>query len=129
MKLLHHMFTEEYLQAWLRAFLFTQMVEVPVWRWSAQLRYRDAFALSCVTHPFVWFAFPLLALLGVPYLASSALSEVFAWSVEAVLALRWANKITRLSGSPRKRALFASFVANGASLGLGELCRALWAWP
>jgi hypothetical protein len=119
------MLTQDYLQAWLRAFIFTQVIEIPVWRWTTKVPYQKAFALSAVTHPFVWFAFPLLWSIGVPYWAYGALSEVFAWGVEAILVRRWCAP----ERGRWKHVTLASLAANGASLGLGELCRYFWQWP
>jgi hypothetical protein len=70
------MLERAYLLAWLRAFLFTQLVEMPVYLVLLPVSRARAFAASAVTHPFVWFVFPLLAYVGLPYDAWSWLSEL-----------------------------------------------------
>ena len=120
---------------WLWAFLFTQAVEVPLYtlalRPPAWLRARIgtpaaapplltalalAFAASLITHPFVWFAFPLLP---APYEVQVVCAEAFAVLVEA----GW------LRAFGLRHALVWSLLANGASLGLGLLSRALFGVP
>jgi hypothetical protein len=134
-----YLLERDYLAAWLRAFAFTQGVEVPIWLLftrlltthlvnevecsSRGLRVHEALALSAITHPFVWFFFPALAIpLRWSYGTTSIVSEVFAFAVEMALTQHW----TRCSW---RTAATASLLANGASLGLGELSRFLWNWP
>jgi hypothetical protein len=114
------MFERVYLLAWLRAFFFTQLVEMPVYLLLLPVTRVRAFAASAVTHPFVWFVFPLLARCSVPYTTWSWLSELFAWLVEAAIML----KVARYP-----RALVVSFAANLASVVLGELCRHFFGYP
>ena len=94
--------------AWLRAFAFTQIIEVPIYRRALDGRTAVAFGASLITHPIVWLAsIPLSPKLGLwPYIA---LAELFAWLVEA--------GYMHLFGL--KRALMWSAIANGASFGLG----------
>jgi hypothetical protein len=110
-----------YTWMWLRAFIFTQVVEIPIYlevlpgkRWKAGL---IAFGASAITHPFVWFVFPRL----IPgYWASVTVSEIFAVVVEAAYLTVWLKP---------GRATAASLVANGASFGLGLLSRHLFGAP
>jgi hypothetical protein len=110
------------LLAWAKAFAFTQLVEAPIYRRFVPTGWGQALGASAITHPIVWFVFPEMGeALGAPYVVTGAGSEVFACVIEAVY-LAW---ITRLRISPRRAAL-VSLVANGASLSLGLLVRALW---
>lgn len=103
--------------AWLGAFAFTQLVEVPVYR-RAGCSWRGAFAASAITHPVVWFViFPLLR---ARYAEKVVVAEAFAVLVEA-LWLRVALK--------NPRPLAWSLAANGLSFGLGMLSRYLFGWP
>lgn len=124
--------------AWLLAFLFTQAVEVPLYlallRPPPRLRallpgellparplgraraLAVAFGASALTHPLVWFAFPLVP---APYELQVVLAEAFAVLAEAWWLSRW--------GAPWPLAW--SLLANGASLGLGLASRALWGAP
>jgi hypothetical protein len=126
------MFTAAYLFAWLRAFAFTQFIEVSIYTRLVPTTRLRAFAASALTHPWVWFVFPLLGRsewvtpwfsLPMPKLAYgnwAVLAELFAWLVETCWLRRYV---------PWRRALAMSFVANFASLSLGLLCRALTGYP
>jgi len=112
---------------WLVAFVFTQIVEVPIYLWALerahgrQKRARDlfvAFAASTITHPVVWFVFPRLFPVNA-YVTMLACAEAFAVVVEAV----W------LRAFGVRRALFWSLAANATSLGLGLISRALLGAP
>jgi len=106
------------LLAWGKAFAFTELVEAPIYRALVPTTTARALAASAITHPFVWFFFPWAGdLAGASYVVTSAVSELFAWGVEAAF-FRRADRITW------GRAVAASFVANAASLGLGLLVRA-----
>lgn len=112
-----------YMLAWLRAFLFTEAVEAPIYRALVKARWRVGLGASAITHPFVWFAFPYLRFIpGVSYLVMVVLAELFAWSVEAVY-LRLLLRVSVI------RAMLVSLIANGASLGLGLLLRKLTGFP
>jgi hypothetical protein len=102
--------------AWLTAFAFTQIVEVPIWRRALDGRTLVAFGASTLTHPIVWFVFPHLGLSPGMMLLSC---ETFAVVVEALYM--------RVFGL--RRALLWSLAANGASCGLGLLSRYLWGVP
>jgi hypothetical protein len=104
------------MSAWLAAFVFTQIVEIPIYRRALDGRFWVAFGASAITHPVVWFLFPLLPL---PYLAYTAAAEVFAVVVEALY----------LRAFGLKNALAWSLLANGASLSLGLLSRYLFGMP
>lgn len=113
--------------AWLDAFLFTQVVEVPIYflgmqrlrakpRWlkkplppSGQLLL--AILLSAITHPVVWFVWPRLVS---NYATMVTCAEIFAFGTEAL--------VLAASGYGAW-ALLLALLANGASFGLGELGR------
>lgn len=127
----------DYVAAWARALLFTEIVEVPIY--VALLRVPVAYAAlaSLLTHPFVWFVFPVLgARLGLGGGATFGASELFAWLVEAaflarVLPIR-AECSRSVKGPFTRRALVAlgaSLGANTASVALGAASRALFGLP
>lgn len=115
---------------WARAFLFTQVVEIPFYifalrRARPMLRWYEALALafgaSAITHPFVWFFFPYFAMGRDPsvyWYAVVPAAEAFAVGVEALY----------LRGLGVKRALGWSLLANGASFGFGLLSRDVFGW-
>jgi len=107
-----------YVQAWAFAFLFTQMVEVPIYAVALRVRLLAAFGASAITHPVLWFVlFPHLHL---PYVWLIVIGESFALVVEAAyfaFLLR------------RRRALLWSLVANAASFGTGMVSRWLFGMP
>ncbi len=107
-----------YFQAWLIAFLFTQMVEVPVYSRGLGVGLPAAFGASAITHPILWFLiFPYLPL---PYLWLIVLGEAFAFLVEAA----YFAYLFR-----RRRALLWSGLANAASFATGMLSRHLFGVP
>lgn len=108
-----------YVEAWLRALLFTQVVEAPIYARMLGVRWWQALAPSFVTHPFVWFAFPRLTAVGVPYAAWVALAEIAVWLVEATMLARFASVSW-------KRGAFVSLVGNGASFALGLVVNELF---
>jgi hypothetical protein len=106
--------------AWLRAFLLTVLVEVPLvtlltpssrvaWPKRACL----VFAAQIMTHPLVWFVFPSLPDLSRP--TTLVLSELWAWLAEAAFFALVDLAPTKLG------AVGVAALANGASLGLGFL--------
>ncbi len=107
-----------YFRAWLVAFLFTEMVEVPIYATGLRVGLLAAFGASAITHPLLWFlVFPNLPL---PYLWQLVIGEAWVVLVEAAyftFAFR------------RRRALLLSVLANGASLGTGMLSRFLFGVP
>lgn len=123
--------------AWLRAFVFTQAVEVPVYvlamrhavrtGWSERPRTLIpqillAFGATAVTHPMVWYLIPLVASPLDSYAAYVAVAETFAVVVEAFWFYSWHAAWLR-------RAFVWSLLANALSAGLGSLTRALIHWP
>lgn len=110
--------TAEDLVAWAKAFAFTELIEAPIYRRLIPTSWRLALAASAITHPFVWFAFPLLGeWLTLGWTATSIVSEVFAVAVEAVFFRR----LCRISW---RRAGLVSLLANGSSVALGLFLRA-----
>jgi hypothetical protein len=113
-----------YFAAWVRSFAFTQIVEVPIYlrgvpgnRWRAGA---IAFGASALTHPIVWYVFPRLHFAS--YLRMAVAAEAFAFLAEAVYL--WCFGVRGPA-----RALGWSTLANGASLGLSLLSRALFGVP
>ena len=112
------MFDAEYLGAWLFAFAFTQIVEIPIYRRLFRCSVLRAFGASALTHPVVWFViFPRW---DASYVVKSVGAELFAWSVEAAY-FAWTVGF--------RRALAGAFVANAASVALGLLSRYLFGVP
>lgn len=101
---------------WLKAFFVTQLFEVPVY-WYATRSVRIAFLASAMTHPLVWFVFPLLPL---PYWVMVALAETFAVTAEGV----WLH----VNGLPKARAFLWSLAANATSVTFGLIIRATTGW-
>lgn len=115
--------TAAYLHAWLRAFAFTQIVEVPIYRRMLGVSYGRAFTASAITHPVVWFVFPSVgSALGVGYLGYAILAELFAWLVEAFY-------FARVARIPLRRSLLVSLCANAASVALALIGRSLFGAP
>jgi hypothetical protein len=107
-----------YFRAWLIAFVFTQMVEVPIYSRGLRVGVLPAFGASAITHPILWFViFPYLPL---PYLWLIVVGETFALLVEGAYFAFFFH---------RKRALLWSALANGASFGVGMLSRHLFGVP
>jgi hypothetical protein len=107
------------LAAWLRAFLFTQLVEVPLYMRGLRCSFFAAFGASALTHPIVWFLF-FSERWQAPYAARLVAAELFAWLVEgAYLRLIW----------KKPRAWRWALVANVASLALGLVSRRLFGGP
>lgn len=108
------------LRAWLAAFVFTQLVEVPIYVRFLRCGALTAFGASALTHPIIWFGLFQARVPGT-YLEKAIAAELFAWLAEAGY-FRW-----RLG--PGRRALVWAACANGASLGLGLLSRRLFGAP
>lgn len=110
--------------AWLSAFLFTQLVEIPIYARALaprplMARLAIAFGASLLTHPLVWWGVLHFTTSEETYLASVVCAESFAVVVEALWLRRFGV-----------RGAFAwSLGANAASLGLGLLSRALLGFP
>lgn len=123
---------------WVRAFAFTQLVEVPLYTaalgWSAlrlplasgparpalpiSFRIAVAFLCSLLSHPVVWFGFPRLIDPYDHYTAMVIAAEAFAVGSEAIVL--WSVRV--------RFALPISFLVNMASLWLGLLLRQLTGW-
>lgn len=108
--------------AWLRAFLVTQAVEAPLYRFGYRASLPVALLASAITHPVVWFGFfgPWSPLADLSYAPRVIFAELFAWLVEAA----WLAVATR-----RPHALLWSLAANLASVAMGSLLRALFGFP
>jgi hypothetical protein len=104
--------------AWLVAFVFTQLIEVPLYRRLLDCSLLRAFGASAITHPIVWFA--IMPLLPLGYWQNVVVAELFAWGVEAL----WFG-----FGYGVRRAVWSALVANAISLGLGLLSRAVLGAP
>src|SRR4051812_16128687 len=105
--------------AWLTAFLFTQLVEVPIYMGGLRVRFWGAFAASTMTHPIVWFGVLFLGQY-VDYWPLVVAAELFAWLVEAA----WFKYALG-----RPRALLWAFIANLSSVCVGFISRALFNVP
>ncbi|PRQ04732.1 hypothetical protein ENSA5_04970 [Enhygromyxa salina] len=119
------------MSAWLTAFVFTQVIEIPIYmrallerldggepvvaRWSAALGL--AFGASAITHPIVWFVMPKL----VPssWLTMVIIAELFAILTEAA----W------LRAFGLRRSLAWAAFANAASVLIGMALRQVFGWP
>ncbi|HEY8925306.1 MAG TPA: hypothetical protein VIU64_13055 [Polyangia bacterium] len=106
------------IDAWARAFALTLAVEVAVavpliGRREPLGRRLEAVALAqLLSHPAVWFVFPLLELRRLPFLVL-----VEAWAIGVELLLYRLTFVT----VPWTRALAVSALANGASFACGIL--------
>jgi len=105
---------------WIKAFLFTLAVELPIFvllvrgkvpLWRAALA---GAAGTCVTHPCLWFVWPHVVQDYTTYIVSG---ELLVATLESLSFFGLARPV-RLP-----RAVAASFLANGASYGLGALLR------
>lgn len=97
--------------AWLRAFAFTQLVEVPIYRYGLRAGVLRAFGASAITHPIVW-CIAVYAGAWAPWAVRAAFLEVSVVLVEAI----WFG-VTYGA----RRGLAWSLLANGVSFGLGLL--------
>ena len=121
--------------AWLSAFLFTQVVEIPIYvvalgRASSAgataplddlpSRLAAAFGASLVTHPIVWFVFPRLPLGSYEGMVAGA--ETFAIVAEGIY-------FAALGAMRIRSAMLWSLGANLTSVTLGLLSRHFFGWP
>jgi hypothetical protein len=120
---------------WFWAFLFTQVVEVPIYMRGMRARFHESLGASSLTHPIVWFVIPALCdwfyvailerhasiwlLPSTRYGLMIFIAETFAIVVEAFYF-----RSMRLSNPWRW-----SLIANMASFGLGSLSRIIWGFP
>lgn len=102
--------------AWLRAFVFTQVVEAPIYRYGYGASWGVSLGASAITHPIVWFVFfgPIGLSFDASYEARVVAAELFAWLVEAAF-VTYATK--------KPNGVGWALVANGASVALGQLAR------
>lgn len=109
-------------EAWFASFLFTQAVEMPIYMRALPVaRWRGgfiAFGASAITHPLVWFVFPML--LHGSWISVTAVSELATWCAEGVYLCLWLGPL---------RAFAVSGIANALSLGLGLFSRELFGVP
>jgi hypothetical protein len=112
--------------AWFRAFVLTLAIEELAAGWvlrrDVPLLRRVALIAVCniASHPAVWLIFPELgAGLGWTHLTTLVISEVWAFGLEALIYALFLGR-----GHARKAA-YASTLANGLSLSLGLVLRAL----
>lgn len=93
--------------AWLKAFAFTQIVEIPIYRYGLRCSLLRAFGASAITHPIVWL---VATSWHAPWWARAASVESFALLVEAgyfAVSFGW------------KRGFAWSAIANATSFALG----------
>ena len=116
------MITQHFFFLWLRSFLFTLAVEIPVYVVVSrgQVRPRKAALAgalcSCVTHPLLWFVWREFFTDYKTYVISG---ELLVGVVESLIFFAVARPVTL------PRAISASFLANAASYGLGHLLHKL----
>jgi hypothetical protein len=122
-----------YSEAWLVAFVFTELVEAPIYRRMLACSFGLGLAPSALTHPILWFVlFPRLHL---PYAQKVLISELFVVLVESLCAYAWLRSDRKAAlpaafgGHRAGYALWAACAANAASLGLGLLSRQLFGMP
>jgi hypothetical protein len=96
---------------WLRAFLLTQIIEVPIYRRGFGCSFWEAFGASAITHPLV-FWFNASHMWHVSWGWRVAACELFAWWVEAFY----------FAALHRKSVVLWTLVANGASFSFGLVC-------
>jgi hypothetical protein len=120
---------------WFWAFLFTQIVEVPIYMRGMRARFHEALGASSLTHPIVWFVIPELwdrfylnvlqrhtsiwLTSSTRYVIMVVVAEVFAVVAEAFYF--------RFIGLEKPWRW--SLIANMASFGLGSLSRAYLGFP
>jgi hypothetical protein len=107
------------ISAWLAAFVFTELVEVPIYSTALGCSLLAAFGASAITHPIVWFGF-FTPHWHASYMVKLVTAETFAWLAEAA----YFGLIFK-----KRNVLLWSLVANAASLGLGLLSRHLFGSP
>jgi hypothetical protein len=113
-------FAEITSSGWLTAFCLTLLVELPVVfvlgsPLEPRPRRRVGLALlgNALSHPAVWFVFPAL---GLGWFATTAISEIWAWLLEAVV---YRAGLAHAGWRPALRlSLVANLLSFGAGLGL-----------
>lgn len=110
-----------YFELWLRAFAFTQVVEIPVYMKLLRVKWHVAFGASALTHPIVWFVIFRSHLVHDEM--RFGVAELFAFVAEAIYFAAIA-KDAQLG-----KFFAASFFANAASVFVGEISRSLFGIP
>ena len=106
------------LWGWLVAFFITQLFEVPIY-WKVTGSFRVAFFASAITHPVVWFVFPVLMEYGLDYVPMVVLAELFAVGVEA-----WWLRFNGI-----RNPVLLSLLANCFSASMGFVLRYFLGFP
>jgi hypothetical protein len=120
-------------EAWIRAFVFTQVVEVPIYCFlltgKVPLRAARGFAATLITHPILWWVLPPVWRWS--YWSYVVVGESFVTLTEAVWiwATAPAADRTLAAWASRRSPLLVSLCANATSAGLGMLTRALFEFP
>ncbi len=118
--------SEEFI-GWIRAFAFTQLIEVPIYvaaliafapALSRTKRWAVAFLCSLLTHPIVWFVFPRIIDSYTDYVPMVIAAETFAVCVEAMV----------LSLATARHAFVLAFFTNMLSMSLGFVIRYFLGW-
>jgi hypothetical protein len=111
------------IEDWARAFLATQVIEVPIvagWL-RGPLPLAEAAALgvlaSSLTHPLLWYAWPRFS----PAWLQMGAGEALVWTAEAALYALWLRRAG--AARPWRQGLVVSCLANGSSMLAGML---LW---
>ncbi len=108
-------------ESWARAFLATQVIEVPVvvgWL-RGKVPVREAVPLailaSTLTHPLLWYAWPTFQ----PYWLWLGTGEALVWTAEGLLYAAWLHR----RGAPRPllTGVLVSCLANASSMLTGLL--------
>jgi hypothetical protein len=109
---------------WARAFLATQVIEVPIvvgWL-RASVPVRDAVPLailaSTLTHPALWYLWPTFQ----PHWLHVGTGEALVWTVEAGVYALWLRRAG--APTPWRTGVFVSCLANASSMLTGFLI-----WP
>lgn len=110
------------IEEWARAYLATQVIEVPIvvgWL-RGRVPVADAVPLailaSTLTHPALWYVWPDFE----PYWLRLGSGEAIVWTLEALLYAIW----LRRRGQPASVGVFVACLANASSMLVGLLI-----WP
>jgi hypothetical protein len=109
-----------YFVRWLSAFVFTEIVEIPIYRRVLGAGYFEAAGASAITHPLLWFVFVPLVRGHLTYVQYATIGELLVVVVEAL----YFKLLFR-----RRRAFVGSLAANGASYVLALVAHALFGFP
>ncbi len=115
-----HLPDAEYVGMWARAFILTQVIEVPIYTavaWKRAPTWRlalSAFCCTAITHPLLWFVWPFVVRDYTAYVISG---ELLIAAAETLIFFALIPKLTL------PRAVAAAFLANAASYGIGHFLR------